>query len=222
MELRMPRAWIAVFLAGLVTGCGTGPRENRPDAGTHPLPVRDWRVITERSGPVNYYSLRGAATPPLIRALYHPPLKTTVLGVSAGDHLAPRKLRWRWRALMLPVAGDECAAGRGDSAAAVYVTWKRGLRWYTLKYVWSAVGQRGATCARKRNPLVAQDTIILESGGPLGVWVDEEIDLAAEFRRHFAEDAAELPDFKGLGILTDGDQTGSISAADYAGFVLVN
>jgi hypothetical protein len=51
-------------------------------------------------------------------------------------------LRRRWRALVLPRGGNECADERGDSAASVYVTWKRGLRWYSLKYAWSSVGPR--------------------------------------------------------------------------------
>jgi hypothetical protein len=208
-----------LVLAALLGGCASEPRASARDAGTQALSIRDFQVVTERSGPVNYYTVVDGE---FIRAIYLPPLETTVLGIAA-DSRAPKRLRWRWRALMLPVGGDECAEGRKDSGAAIYVTWKRGLRWYTLKYVWSAVGRRGATCARKRNPLVAQDTIILESGGPLGLWVDEELDLEAEFRSHFAEDAADgLPDFKGLGLLSDGDQTGSVSAADYAGFELVN
>jgi hypothetical protein len=110
-----------------------------------------------------------------------------------------------------------------NSAAVVYVTWKRGLRYYTLKYAWSAVGERGKTCDGKRNPFVAQDTIILESGGPVGVWRDEEIDLAAEFRKHFEGNnpRTEVPDFVGIGLMTDGDQTNSPSSADYGPFVLV-
>ena len=74
----------------------------------------------------------------------------------------------------------------------------------------------------KRSPFVSQDTIILESGGPLGVWRTEQIDLKQEFRRHFGDGDpnADVPDFVGVGIMTDGDQTKSESSADYAGFVL--
>ena len=31
---------------------------------------------------------------------------------------------------------------------------------------------------------------------------------------------ADVPELQGIGVMSDGDQTGSISAADYAGFVL--
>ncbi|MEO7096250.1 MAG: DUF3047 domain-containing protein, partial [Polyangiales bacterium] len=126
------------------------------------------------------------------------------------------------RAVTLPVGGDECVSGKGDSAAVVYVSWKRGLRYYTLKYVWSAVSTKGAVCDRKRNPFVAQDTVVLESGGPLREWRNVSIDLASEFRNHFAggDATAEVPDFIGLGLMSDGDQTKSDSSADWGTFVV--
>ena len=50
------------------------------------------------------------------------------------------------------------------------------------------------------------------------------LDLKAAFRRHFADgDAnADVPDLVGVGLLTDGDQSHSESAADYADFVVRN
>jgi len=91
-----------------------------------------------------------------------------------------------------------------------------------LKYVWSAVGPKGATCDHKSNPFMAQDTVVLESGAPLNEWKTERIDLKAEFRKHFAggDPTASVPDFLGIGLMSDGDQTHSDSSADYADFVL--
>ncbi len=65
--------------------------------------------------------------------------------------------------------------------------------------------------------------MVLESGGPLGAWQNEEIDLATEYRRHFENNDPkdDLPDFVGIGLMTDGDQTKSESAADYGTFTLV-
>jgi hypothetical protein len=187
--------------------------------------VRQWRVIERESGPVNYYTAVDDPVMPYIRAQYRPPYETAVLGVQIADddRAHGRALKWTWRAQTLPNRGDECASGHEDSAAVVYVTWKRGLRWYTLKYVWSAVGAKGAVCDRKRSPFVAQDTIVLETGGPVGAWKTEEIDLRREFRQHFEDGKADaaVPDLVGIGIMTDGDQTKSESAADYAQFVLV-
>jgi hypothetical protein len=189
------------------------------------LGVKSWRIIDRESGPVNYYSIVDDPTMPFIRAQYRPPTKTAVLGVQVAesDRQRARKLRWTWRAMTLPVGGDECASGKEDAAATIYVSWKRGLRWYTLKYEWSSVGRKGAICKPKRNPFVAQDTVIQESGGPLATWKTEEIDLKAEFRSHFenGDPKADVPEFQGVALLTDGDDTNSESAADYADFVLV-
>jgi hypothetical protein len=189
-----------------------------------PLDVTRFRIVKRDSGPVDYTSRRVENGVPILRASYRPPLETVVHGfqVADADRAAARAVRWSWRAIMLPKGGDECAKGKEDSAAVVYLTWKRGLRWYTLKYVWSAVGRLGAVCDTHRNPFLAQDTIILETGGPAGVWKDERIDLRAAFREHFegGDRTAEVPDFVGIGVMSDGDQTQSESAADYARFVL--
>jgi hypothetical protein len=202
-----------------ITSRGDANAANVVDLG-----VTHWSVVKRESGPVNYYRVAADGGASFIHAQYAPPLATTVLGteIADADRKTARKLRWRWRAITLPNGGDECAPGKGDSAAVVYVTWKSGLRWYTVKYSWSAVGKRDAVCDLKRNPFVAQDTVILESGGPLGVWRDEEIDLKATFRQHFDEGKADgdVPDFVGVGIMTDGDQTKSASSADYADFTL--
>jgi len=188
------------------------------------LPVSAFRVVERESGPTNYYRLFKDADPPFIRAEYHPPYETTVLAapVADADRASARVLSWRWRALTLPNGGNECRAGKGDSAAVIYASWRRGLRWYTLKYVWSAVGPKGAVCDKKSNPFVAQNTVVLETGAPLNVWKTERIDLKAEFRKHFenGDASASVPDFLGVGIMTDGDQTHSDSSADYADFVI--
>ena len=133
-------------------------------------------------------------------------------------------LEWEWKSIVLPKGGNECKEGRGDSAAVVYVSWKRGLKWYSLKYAWSSESEKGRTCDRKRNLFVAQDTVVVESGGPVGEWRTEDIDPSAEFRAHFEDGNpnADVPDLVGVGIMSDGDQTKSISAADYTGFELVH
>ena len=186
--------------------------------------VGQWQVVQLTSGPDIYYSPMRDPAMPFLRAHYRPPMRTTVLGWQLPDDMrsVAHYLNWKWRVEAFPAGGNECARGREDSAAVVYATWKRGLRWYTLKFVWSSVGPKGATCDRKRNLFVAQDTIVLESGGPTDRWSVESIDLKAEFRRHFEDGRvdAEVPDFVGLGLMSDGDQTESESAADYAEFIV--
>jgi DUF3047 family protein len=212
-------------LAGLTAFVGFGAilSAASPQSARH-FAVQNFHVVARESGPVNYYRVFKDADPPFIRADYHPPYETTVVGVQVpdDDRASARALSWRWRAVTLPKGGNECQEGKGDSAAVVYVSWRRGLRWYALKYVWSAVGPKGATCDRKSNPFMAQDTVVLESGAPLNEWKTERIDLKAEFRKHFenGEASASVPDFLGIGLMSDGDQTHSDSSADYADFVL--
>jgi hypothetical protein len=211
---------VVAFLLGATTALAAAPNPPREV----PLDIRSFRVVSAESGPVNYYTLvRGPE--PHWHAAYRPPLKTVVLGypIPDGDRRSVARIKWKWRAVVLPKGGDECTEGKGDSAAVVYVTFRRALRWYSLKYVWSAVAKKGASCARKRNPFRAQDTIVVDSGPPLNEWRSVEIDPDAEFRKHFedGDPKAEVPDLIGLAIMSDGDQTASPSEADYAGFSLV-
>jgi hypothetical protein len=206
----------AVLSASMSANAGQ-PQERLIDCGL-------WRVVESQSGPHDYYVIMNEPHASFIRGRYVPPEKTTVLGyqIQDGDRSRVRTLRWKWRAVKLPIGGNECADGKQDSAAVVYVTYKRALRWYTLKYVWSTVGPRGATCDRKRNLFAAQDTVILESGGADDGWKSEEIDLRAEFRAHFEDGRADadVPPVVGVGLMSDGDATKSESAADYGDFVL--
>ncbi len=192
--------------------------------GERELDVHAWKVIERESGPTNYYAVVDDRPFSYIHAAYRPGLATTVLGYPFdGADRHGRRLRWSWRAIAAPHEGNECRPGHGDSAAAVYVTWKRGLRWYTLKYTWSALARKGATCDRTRNPFVAQDMIVLESGGAPSTWIDEDVDIETEFRRAFedGDPGAEIPELQGVAIMSDGDQTHSDSIADYAKFVIV-
>lgn len=185
--------------------------------------ARAWRIIERESGPANYYSIVKEAGQVFVRSRYVPPMKTAVLGWQAPerDRASLKTLRWSWRARITPKGADECTAGKGDSAAVVYVTWKRGLRHYTLKYVWSGGNvPLGRVCARKRNLFVAQDTIIKAAGPPRGTWETVELNLDAEFRKHFegGDAKADVPNFVGVGIMSDGDQTKSESSADFGAF----
>jgi hypothetical protein len=215
-----------LFTALLVMACAAGwSRVAQAEPALPALRVQPdaWRFVESESGPVNYYRVVKEGESVFLRSSYVPPTKTALMGyqVPDSDRERIRKVTWTWRARTLPKGGDECAPGKGDSAAVVYLTFKRTLRYYTLKYVWSAVGQRGKVCDKKRNPFVAQDTIILESGAS-PAFKTAEIDLAREFRRHFEGGSkdADVPPFVGMGVMSDGDQTGSESSADFGAFTL--
>jgi DUF3047 family protein len=188
------------------------------------IDARAWRIVARDSGPDNYYRVLREGDRTFVRAEYVPPMKSALMGWQVPDRYRRklRKVNWSWRARALPRAADECTSGKGDSAAVVYLTWKRGLRYYALKYVWSTSVAKQTVCSRKRNLFVAQDTIVLESGPPLNTWRSVELDLDHEFRKYFegGDQKASVPDFVGIGIMSDGDQTKSRSSADFGTFKL--
>ena len=215
-----PRARLLVAGVLAVLSMGSAPAGMQ----AYPVDVHRFAVLQRDSGPVNYYRLLEDGGGAFVRGRYEPGMETVTLFADTGDALRKgvERMRFRWRPWVLPAGGNECMDGRGDSAAGVYVVWKRGLRWYSLKFVWSSEAPVGATCNRTRNPFVASDSIVVHSGAPVGEWFEEEIEPEALFRAHFADGDpnAEVPELQGIGFMTDGDQTRSASVADYAGFVL--
>jgi len=161
----------------------TSAEEPRPPPVETKLDVHSFKVVESYSGPVSYYRLIEDPEGAFIRAVYRPPLETVTLAVEVPDSLRQRTktVRWKWRAQVLPKKGNECIPGFGDSAAVVYISWKRGLKWYSIKYVWSTEALKGAVCDQKRNLFVVQDTVVLESGGPTNVWKEEQSISAADY-----------------------------------------
>ena len=224
----MKRVVAGVLAAALLSTGGVEASVAAPAAGTSSrgalvAALDKWRIIDSQSGPVNYYALMREGERSFVRASYRPTHKKAVLGFEMPDASRGRvrHLEWSWRAMQFPAKADECVKSKGDSAAVVYVTWRRTLRWYSIKYVWSTTRPPGTVCDRRRNTFVAQDTVVLESGGPPGVWKRESIDLAADFRRYLAEgdQKADIPPLVGLAVMTDGDQTKTESTGDYSDFV---
>ncbi|HTP29749.1 MAG TPA: DUF3047 domain-containing protein [Anaeromyxobacteraceae bacterium] len=193
-------------------------------SGSSRLDSRDFRVVDGPSrGSAVYYKVVEGPEGRMLRGQYRPGLQSVVLGAPVPKELRSRvrRVRWRWRARAFPAGGDECY-GLGDSAASVFISFKRGLRWYILKYVWSPLSPLGATCDRKRSLFLHRDTIVLERDGPTDKWLSELVDVRQAFLDHFANGnpKADVPDLVGIGVMTDGDQTHSESGADWADFEL--
>jgi hypothetical protein len=186
------------------------------------LDFGDMRPV--ESGHRGYYTVRSEDGGTFLHAEYRvgEPATKEALVLRDGDKAGRHRLSWRWRALVLPVGGNDCDPDRTDSAASVYVAWRNGLRWYGLKYSWSTDARVGSVCDARNNPFLRGETVVLRTGGPLGQWASESIDVEAEFRRHFAggDPRAEVPELIGVAVLTDGDDTRSPASADYASFVL--
>ena len=128
-------------------------------------------------------------------------------------------LSWRWRATVLPEDGDERIRTKNDSSVAVYVVLDQNFIGVpkTLKYVWSTTVPVGTHY--RRDGIGRPHVIVLESGKEkLGQWVEESVDVHADYVRIFGK----KPPRKavGIGILTDGNATGTDSKGDYDDFVV--
>lgn len=129
-----PNAWSFAWLAALVAAAAVAvsvPRGVRADdAHQLVLDPHKWRNVERESGPDNYYTVVESPDGAFLHADYRPPMKTAVLGfpIPEAARKDPTHLRWKWRAIALPAGGNECVDGTSDSAAVVYVTWKRRRR----------------------------------------------------------------------------------------------
>ena len=128
-------------------------------------------------------------------------------------------LSWRWRARVLPKEGDERIGSRNDSSVAVYVVLDQNFVGVpkTLKYVWSTTLPVGTH--HRRDGIGRPHVIVLESGEEkLGRWVEESVDVHADYVRIFGKNPPRKA--VGIGILTDGNATGTDSQGDYDDFVV--
>jgi Protein of unknown function (DUF3047) len=220
------RARAAAALVALLLSSAADPEEAPSSSrSVTVLDVNRFRPAEgPTSGPAVYYEVVEDPIGPLLRSDYRPGMETVTMGIEVPEALRRRVrlLRWRWRVRALPAGGDECRSGHGDSAASVAAAFKRGFKWYILRFVWSTVSPLGAVCDKKRSLLLARDTIVLERGGKPGVWLREVVDLHQSFLNHFerGNPNADVPDLVGIAVLSDGDQTHSESGADYTGFEL--
>jgi hypothetical protein len=122
-------------------------------------------------------------------------------------------LQWQWRAVLFPRGGDERKKATNDSVLGLYVIFGQWPLMKVIKYVWSETLPVG-TCLE--SPFFSGTKIVVvESGhGFEGQWVIERRDVLADFRRLFGSKQA-APIARGIGILTDADNTGSHAIGDY-------
>ena len=185
------------------------------------VPLHEFGVIGRFSGKNNYYSILpdgNAST--MIHADYRSPMKTVIYGYKFSDEVKKiHKVKWEWRVVTAPKGARENIKEKNDSGASVYLLFKKNMTTYTIKYVFSNSLPVDTTFEKKDlNPLnqmqmvVASNLIESQSGS----WVPVEVMVESEFRRLFNIDCY-VP-LRGVGILTDGDQTGSNVIADYRNF----
>ncbi|HUM13104.1 MAG TPA: DUF3047 domain-containing protein [Myxococcaceae bacterium] len=191
-------------------------------AGTA-LDIHSFQVVKQSSGPVDYYTVETGPDGTYLAARYRPPLDTVVRGIEIPEGLrrTVSGIQWRWRVHAFPKGADDCNPKVGDAAGGVHVTFKAGQKVMIIKYVWNSTGPADRSCELVDTLFFAKRDVVLRAGGSTGTWQTETVDPRADFVRLFGGKLESVPDFVGLGVLTDGDATHSVSEADYADFVLL-
>ena len=124
-------------------------------------------------------------------------------------------LKFRWRARALPVGGDERYSVTNDSAAGLYVTYRKkmGMVPISAKFVWSTTLPVGS--ATRRGGVGRPFNIVVDSGDEhLNEWRTHVVDLVEIYEKTFGGKAPK--NAIGIGVLTDANSVGGTAAADYA------
>lgn len=151
---------------------------------------------------------------------------------------APARLRWSWR-MDQPNAAVDLMRKEGDDAAAkvclafelpleqVPFVERQVLRLArsrasealpaaTLCWVWGRAEVRDTLLA---NPYSRRVRVIVlrNQGDAAGRWFDEDRDVAADWRRAFGDESAEVPPLAAVIVAADADNTAATSVAHVAG-----
>lgn len=182
----------------------------RGDVGDFPS---NWKA-RERAGKT-VYTVREDGKGSFLRAESEADSHTIghTLSVDLEEH---PYLDFSWRALRLPPGGNEKERRTNDGALGVYVVfegWSMPPR--SIKYVWSTTLPVG-TVAESPYSKKAKIVVLRSGEKGMGEWVEERVNVLDDFRNLFG--GSEVPRVRGIGILTDSDNTGSNSAGDYRSF----
>lgn len=127
-------------------------------------------------------------------------------------------LNWRWRVHSLPIGGDESNKATCDVAASVNVVLKAS-KWRpkTIKYSWSTELDKGSFAESPYAIWPSRaDIIVVESGDSLsGGWLAEKVNILEDYKRLYNKDNVDSYYLEAFVIMTDSDNTNSLSVADY-------
>ena len=125
-------------------------------------------------------------------------------------------LAWSWRPRVFPTGADERNSSTNDSALAVYmlVPYSRIRGPKAVKYIWSERVPIGTPLSS--NGGLTQVQVLQTGTEKKGEWVDQRVNVLADYVRLFADGNAPKP--AGIAVLTDSDDTDSTAEGDYANF----
>jgi hypothetical protein len=123
-------------------------------------------------------------------------------------------LAWSWRPREFPRGADERESKLNDSALAVYAVFPYSqFAVKSVKYVWSARVPAGTHLTSSGGLTQVR---VLRSGGEKTEWIEERVNVPADYRKYFGE--GDVPKPAGIAVLTDSDDTKSSAQGDYAKF----
>jgi len=127
-------------------------------------------------------------------------------------------LSFRWRIRAVPEGADERFEETSDSAAGLYLSYRRklGIVPESVKFVWS--GSLAAGSAFRRPGIGMPWTVVAGSGSPDGSWRTFVFRTEDVYRKCFGKDPGDRP--LGIGLLSDANSTRSFAAADYDDIVV--
>lgn len=147
---------------------------------------------------------------------------SSVLYLKIADTPVPvRRLSWQWRIAEPLPATDLSKTDGDDRALSLYVAFSDGSLASKVKammsplaagnvinYVWG--GARELDMPHPHFPDSGRLKVIRTTDAPVGEWLSESVDLAADYERAFGRPA---PGVAYIGISGDADDVGSISRA---------
>ena len=120
-------------------------------------------------------------------------------------------LRWRWRAITLPIGADGRVSERDDQAIAIYVSAGGALRQKSIAYRWETdtpVGTEGE--ASYAAGIVKTKWIAVRNAKDVGSFFVEERNVARDFERAFGF----VPEDVSIGVTCNSQYTGTSAAAE--------
>jgi hypothetical protein len=120
-------------------------------------------------------------------------------------------LRWRWRAITLPVGGDGRQRGRDDQAIGIYVSTGNPLRQKSVAYRWETetpIGTESETSYAAG--IVETKWIAVRNAADAGSFFVEERNVAHDFQRLFGF----VPDDVSIAVACNSQYTGTTAVAE--------
>lgn len=127
-------------------------------------------------------------------------------------------LNWKWRVNTLPIGGDEGRKETCDVGASLSVVLNNSKFCpKSIKYSWSTTLKKGSF---SKSPYAMwpsrSDIYVVESGEQyLKTWKSEKINVLEHYMKLYNEKNVKSKEIKALVIMTDSDNTGTLSEADY-------